>query len=87
LSPLSNRTKLSSNNSFLGNSCKSIEFPSLSIGEYKMTYTMRDVNRLRMDRGWPKLMALEYYIELAQESGNDASRSLMMAYTVERRKR
>lgn len=52
-----------------------------------MTYTMRDVNRLRMDRGWPKLMALEYYIKLAQESGNDASRSLMMAYTVERRKR
>ena len=82
-----NLTKLSSNNNFLGNFNNSLEFSSLSIGEYKMTYTMRDVNRLRMDRGWPKLMALEYYIELAQESGNDASRSLMMAYTVERRKR
>ena len=82
-----NLTKLSSNNNFLGNFNNSLEFSSLSIGEYKMTYTMRDVNRLRMDRGWPKLMALEYYIELAQESGNDASRSLMMAYTAERRKR
>ena len=48
------------------------KFPRKLIEEYKMIYTMRDVNRLRMDRGWPKLMALEYYIELAQESGNEA---------------
>jgi hypothetical protein len=52
-----------------------------------MVYTMKDVNRLRMDRGWPKLMALEYYIDLANLAGNEASRSLMLAYTEERRKR
>jgi hypothetical protein len=62
-------------------------FPRKLIGEYKMTYTMRDVNRLRMDRGWPRLVALEYYINLARYSGNDASDSLKKAYTSARRQR
>jgi len=52
-----------------------------------MTYTMRDVNRLRMDRGWPRLVALEYYITLASYGGNDASDSLKKAYTSARRQR
>lgn len=52
-----------------------------------MQYTMRDVNRLRMDRGWPKLMALEYYWELSLLDGNNASQSLMRAYTKSRRER
>jgi hypothetical protein len=50
-----------------------------------MTYTMRDVNRLRMDRGWPRLVALEYYINLALITGDDASDSLKKAYTSARR--
>jgi hypothetical protein len=52
-----------------------------------MTYTMRDVNRLRMDRGWPRLVALEYYINLARYGGNDASDNLKKAYTSARRQR
>jgi len=52
-----------------------------------MRYTMRDVNRLRMDRGWPKLMALEYYWDLSLLDGNCASHSLMNAYTKARRNR
>jgi len=50
-----------------------------------MMYTMRDVNRLRMDRGWPKLMALEYYIKLSQTTGDSLSDTLKNAYTSARR--
>ena len=32
-------------------------------------YTMRDVNKLSNQSGWPQHMALSYYIELAATTG------------------
>ena len=45
-----------------------------------MKYTMRDVNRLRIDRGWPRLIAMEYYIDLAQLLGDSVSKTLQDNY-------
>ena len=48
-----------------------------------MKYTMRDVNRLRIDRGWPRLIAMEYYIDLAQLLGDVVSQTLQENYNRE----
>lgn len=49
-----------------------------------MTYTMRDVNKLIMARGWPRLMAMEYYIELCLFTSDNASNTLVENYNRER---
>ena len=41
---------------------------------------MRDVNRLIMARGWPRMMAMAYYITLANASGDDVSQTLQGNY-------
>ncbi len=43
--------------------------------------TMRDVNQLRSQRGWPQHMALEYYINLAATTGDTVSHNVQGAYT------
>jgi len=48
-----------------------------------MKYTMRDVNKLVMSRGWPRLVAMEYYIELAQLLGDSVSQTLQENYNRE----
>ena len=52
--------------------------------DYVMKYTMRDVNRLRVTRGWPRLIAMEYYIDLAQLLGDVVSKTLQDNYDRER---
>ena len=67
----------------LGNSLKSREFPFICMkisGIDLMKYTMRDVNRLIMARGWPRMMAMAYYITLAYASGDDVSQTLQDNY-------
>jgi len=45
-----------------------------------MKYTMRDVNKLIMSRGWPRVMAMEYYIDLAELLGDEVSQTLQDNY-------
>ena len=45
-----------------------------------MKYTMRDVNRLVMSRGWPRVIAMEYYIHLAELLGDEVSQTLQDNY-------
>ena len=45
-----------------------------------MKYTMRDVNKLIMSRGWPRWIAMEYYIDLAQLLGDSVSKTLQDNY-------
>jgi len=43
-------------------------------------YTMRDVNKLSTQCGWPQHMALSYYIELAATTGATVSKYVQLAY-------
>ena len=45
-----------------------------------MKYTMRDVNKLVMSRGWPRTIAMEYYISLAELLGDVVSQTLQDNY-------
>jgi len=48
-----------------------------------MKYTMRDVNRLIMSRGWPRVIAMSYYIDLAVVLGDVVSKTLQENYNRE----
>jgi len=49
---------------------------------------MRDVNLLRSQKGWPRMMALQYYINLGAKSRCDnVSGNLKKAYEAARKGR
>ena len=48
-----------------------------------MKYTMKDVNRLIITRGWPRLIAMDYYIDLAVLLGDSVSKTLQENYNRE----
>jgi len=48
-------------------------------------YTMQDVNKVIMDRGWPRLVAMSYFIDLADVTGQMVSDNLKNNYSRETR--
>jgi hypothetical protein len=48
-------------------------------------YTMEDVNKVIMDRGWPRLVAMSYFIDLADVTGQMVSDNLKNNYSRENR--
>ena len=48
-------------------------------------YTMQDVNKVIMDRGWPRLVAMSYFIDLADVTGQMVSDNLKNNYSRENR--
>jgi hypothetical protein len=48
-------------------------------------YTMEDVNKVIMDRGWPRLVAMSYFIDLADVTGQMISDNLKNNYSRENR--
>ena len=48
-------------------------------------YTMEDVNKVIMDRGWPRLVAMSYFIDLADVTGQMVSDNLKNNYSRETR--
>ena len=48
-------------------------------------YTMQDVNKVIMDRGWPRLVAMSYFIDLADVTGQMISDNLKNNYSRENR--
>ena len=49
-------------------------------------YTLRDVNNLIMDRGWPRMLAMEFYMGLGEKTGEGVSETLDTCYHRELRK-
>jgi len=48
-----------------------------------ITYTMKDVNRVVMSRGWPRIIAMSYFIDLADKTGQNVSYNLEDNYNKE----
>ena len=48
-------------------------------------YTMEDVNKVIMNRGWPRLVAMSYFIDLADVTGQMISDNLKNNYSRENR--
>jgi hypothetical protein len=46
-------------------------------------YTLRDVNKLRATRGWPRLMALEYYVNLGKKLNEPVAANVLKGYAEE----
>jgi hypothetical protein len=46
-------------------------------------YTMQDVNRVVMSTGWTRMIALSYFIDLADKTGQNVSYNLEYNYNKE----
>ena len=45
-----------------------------------MKYTMKDVNKLMVDRGWRQTQALDYYIKIGTKTGLGVSKNVVNNY-------
>jgi len=45
-----------------------------------MKYTMKDVNKLMVDRGWRQTQALDYYIKIGGKTGLGVSKNVVNNY-------